>query len=297
MNKGQLEKNISLKECTSFRIGGPADYFYEALGAEELIQAQKLACRLKIPLFLLGVGSNLLISDRGFRGLVVKNSYREIKKLKNNCLKVSSGILTAEALNFCQENGLSGLEFLTGIPGTIGGAICNNAGTPQEPFYGGCIADVFKKASLLTAQGKITTVNRSFLSFEYRTSKIKKTSLEKRPIILKSIFQLQESDPADIKKVIEIKLKKRSAAEPKGFGAGCIFKNPKDNYAGMLIDKANLKGKRIGGAMVSDLHANYIINDQNATASDVFKLIELIQKEVKNKFEIDLELEIELVGF
>ncbi len=297
LGKDRVKINVPLKNHTTFRVGGPAELFYEAQTPEEIEKAVGLARELKIPCLVLGNGSNLLIADSDFKGLVVKNKAKGITKLKNNQLRVASGTSNQELLSFCQENGLSGVEFLAGIPGTVGGSLAVNSGTPQEPFFGGSIDDAVKKLTLLLPSGEVKGVSKKWMEFGYRTSKIKRAAAGKKPIILSAIFQLKESSPQDIRKVVETKIKKKKATQPWGFSAGSVFKNPENNYAGMLIDKSGLKGKRIGGAVVSDLHANFILNDQEASANDIYQLIELIKKEVKEKFEVELELEIELIGF
>jgi len=297
LGANKVKTKIPLGKYTTFKIGGPADLFYETNTPEEIEKIIKLAGKLKIPYFVLGNGSDILIADSGFRGLVIKNKLKGITKLKNSQLKVASGTTNQELLNYCQKNGLSGVEFLAGIPGTVGGSLAVNAGTPQEPFFGGSIDDVVKNITLLFSNGKVKRVSKKWMEFGYRTSKIKKVAMGKKPIILSTTLQLQESSPKDIQKVIEIKIKKKKATQPWGFSAGSIFKNPENNYAGMLIDKSGLKGKRIGGAVISDLHANFILNQDNASANDIYQLIKLVKKEVKDKFEIELELEIELIGF
>ena len=297
LGKDRVEKNTLLKNHTTFGIGGPADLFYETKTTNELIKAVKLARKLKVPYFLLGGGSNVLAADKGFGGLIIKNRARQIKKLKNNRLQVASGTSNQELVSFCQKQGLSGVEFLAGIPGTLGGSLAVNAGTPQEPFFGGSISDVVKKLTLILPSGKVKRVSKKWMEFGYRTSKIKRAAAGKKPTILSAIFQLEESSPEDIQKVVETKIEKRKTTQPWGFSAGSVFKNPESNYAGMLIDKSGLKGRWIGGAKISEKHANFIINENSATAKNVFELIKLIKKEVKKKFGVNLKEEIDLVGF
>jgi len=292
LGKRRVEKNILLKNHTTFGIGGPANLFYEANTINELVKAVKLARKLKIPYFLLGGGANILAADTGFRGLVIKNRARQIKKLKNNHLKVASGTTNQELVVYCQKQGLTGIEFLAGIPGTLGGSLRGNAGATGKN-----LGDQIKQIVLLIPNNKIKNVNKKWMRYSYRSSRLKELPLNDQPIILWATLQFEKGKKTAIKHVIKENLKNRAGKIPPGWSAGCIFKNPLSAPAGLLIDKARLKGKKIGGAIISKTHANFIINEKNATAKDVLRLIKLIKKAVKKKFGVNLKEEIDFVGF
>ena len=219
-----VKKNILLKEHTTFRIGGPAKYFFAAKTKKDLIKAISVAKKLKLPFFVLGGGSNLLVSDKGFKGLVIKNETRnfEIKKEK---IIAESGIILNTLIKAAIKSGLSGLEKGSGIPGTLGGAVFGNAGWPKGDW---AIGDSVEKAELLMPNGKIKKVGRNWFSFGYRNSQLKKIKGEK-PIILEVVLKLKKGKRKDLgKKRLEI-LKIRTQKIPSGFSAGSIFKNPLEN--------------------------------------------------------------------
>ena len=286
-----VQKNVLLKNYTTFHIGGPAKYFFAVKTKEDLIKAIKVAKKLKLPFFVLGGGSNLLVSDKRFKGLVIKNETRnfEIKKEK---MIAESGIILNTLIKAAIKSGLSGLEKGSGIPGTLGGAVFGNSGWPKGDW---AIGDLVEKAELLMPNGKIKKVGRKWFSFGYRNSRLKKIKGEK-PIILEVVLKFKKGKRKDLeKKRLEI-LRTRTQKIPAGFSAGSIFKNPFQKPAGFLIEKCNLKGKRIGHVKISEKHANFIVNLGSGRAKDVIKLINLAKKRVKNKFGVVLQEEIQYLG-
>lgn len=263
----QLQRNISLKKYTTFRIGGPAKYFWVAKNKKELIKAIKFAKKHKLPFFILGEGSNVLVSDQGYQGLVIKFQTPLLSKFVDK-----------------------GLEWAAGIPGTVGGAIRGNAGA-----FDGSMADVVKNVEVLDARSqKIKIFKNKDCKFGYRTSIFKKNP---NLIIFSCELRFKPGDKRKIKEKIEEHLNYRKARHPQQPSAGSIFKNPRSFSARELIDRCDLGGKKIGRAQISKKHANFVVNLGGAKAKDVLALINLIKKEVKNKFGIKLEEEIQYLGF
>ncbi|MDD3101796.1 MAG: UDP-N-acetylmuramate dehydrogenase [Patescibacteria group bacterium] len=307
----QVKKNVCLAPLTSFKIGGPAKYFLEAKNVDEVAGGLKWAKKNKIKYFVLGGGSNILISDRGFNGLVIKLLITNYKLL-NNKLVVGVGTSLAKLVSTSIKAGLTGLEWAAGIPGTLGGAIYGNTGA-----MGHSISQSVEKIKVLR-NGKIKNLKNKDAKFAYRKSIFQKN----KDIILEIELKLQKGDKEEIKKLIKENLLKRSPNQPRYPSAGCVFKNfslrltslglaklsekyPElENFkksgtvsAGWLIEKCGLKGKQIGQAQISEKHANFIVNLCNARAKDVIALINLVKKTVKNKFNFDLKEEIQYVDF
>lgn len=287
--EGKIKRRELLASHTTFKIGGPADLFYTAKTEEEVIQVVNLARKNKIPFLILGNGSNLLISDKGFEGLVlkIKNYKLEIFGWNHNFKVVSgAGVYLSDLLKFTIKNSLTGLEFLAGIPATVGGAIRGNAGAWRQN-----IGDKILKVKVLDKDGKILWVNQNECNFSYRESRFKKSG----EIVLEAEFLLEKDSQEKIKMNVKKYLLKRKN-QPKEPSAGCIFINPKPLSAGELIERCGLKGKRIGDAQISPKHANFIVNLGRAKASEVMALIQLAKKKVKEKFGVDLKEEIVIVG-
>ena len=284
-----VRENVLLKQYTTFKIGGPARYFYTAKTKNNLIKSVQVALKLKLPFFVLAGGSNILIKDEGFNGLVIKNEAGSFKIEKEKVI-AESGASLAEITEASVRAGLEGLAEAAGIPGTIGGAIYGNAGWPKGAWaIGGRVESV----EILTPNGKIKKVSKKWLAFNYRTSKLKTI---KNALVLEVVLKLEKGNKEYLQKKLREILEQRSGKIPNGFSAGSVFKNPSGEAAGLLIEKCGLRGKRIGGAQISEKHANFIINLGNATANDVLALIDLAKKEVKNKFKITLEEEIRIIG-
>jgi len=285
-----LKQNISLCAYSNFGIGGRADYFFEASSLHELKSSVVTARECGIPYYLIGGGYNLLFDDEGFRGLIIRNMAGGVKDCGKEVLEAYSGTSLNRILKFAQEKGLSGLEFLAGIPGTLGGAVFGNAGA-----FGQSIGNWIKEAVILEENSRETRVSREYFGFAYRQSQLK----EKHDILLKLVFVLQKEDRKKIQDAIEEKLRLREEKHPpEGTScAGSYFKNPvlpdgTRESAGRLLEQVDAKNIRVGQAAVFAGHANFIINQGGASARDVLRLAEELKKRVKDKFGIELEEEV-----
>ena len=290
---GRLRLNESLSAHTSFRIGGPAALWAEPKDAEELRKVILFAKRKKLPAFVIGGGTNVLASDAGFRGIVIHLGAPLFKKLSINgtTVKVGAGYATAGLVRSCCAKGLSGLESLVGIPGTIGGAICMNAGGWSSPLYRN-IGDYVASLKVMDRAGNIKTIKTEEIEFGYRRSSLSPY------IIMEAVLKFGKEDSLALtsrcSKFLKLKKEKQVLDIP---SAGCVFKNPKASQltTGQMIDMLGLKGRRIGGAEVSEKHANFIINRGQATCGDVMRLIGLVSKKVMDNYKIPLELEIKVI--
>lgn len=290
-NKTKVIYDEPMANHTTFKVGGKADCFVVVNSQEELIQILKYLKNNNIDFFIMGNGSNLLVSDKGIKGVVIKLG-EEFKKISCEGEKIivgaacSMNVLSKVAL----ENSLSGFEWALGIPGSIGGAIYMNAGA-----YGGCMADVIYTTKYLDEDLNLCTLDNKGHSFEYRSSSFKKKSI--RGIILETVLILKNGKKddiwADMKKYMEARIDKQPLNLP---SAGSVFKKPDGYYAGKLIEDLGLKGFSIGGAMVSKKHAGFIVNTGNATAEDIKDLIIYIKNKVKEVYNIELETEVLEVG-
>lgn len=284
-----LKRNVSLREYSHFRIGGMADYFFEATSTSELSETICLARDFQIPFYVIGGGYNILFSDEGYRGLILKNSVVGIKKLSDTEIEVYSGTHLLKVLNFCTENSLSGLEFMAGIPGTVGGAVFGNAGAFDKNIGG-----YLQRAFILDSNSKTVRVDNAHFKFSYRHSGLK----EHHNILLKASFVVEESEKADSANKIQGILDKRKARHPPWDTAcaGSYFKNPtldgRKTPAAKLLDKVGAKGQRVGGASVYKHHANFIINSENATARDVLDLASELKRRVQEEYGIVLKEEV-----
>jgi len=285
-----IKENVSLADYTTFRIGGEARYFYTAKDKEKAVKALLLAKELNLPFFVLGGGSNILIADDGFKGLVVSFQFSDID-FKDNKIFCGAGLSLALLLSEAAKKGLSGLEWGAGIPGTVGGAIRGNSGA-----FGDSMVSAINKVEVFNLASKKTeNYSQEDCSFDYRESVFKR-----RPelVILSAELELKKGDKKEIKEKMKECMDYRQETQPLGFpSAGSIFKNPPDMPAGQLIEKCGLKGKKIGGAQISEKHANFIVNVNQAKAADVIHLIELAKQEVMDRFNVNLEEEIQYLGF
>lgn len=284
--------NEPLAAHTTFRIGGPADLFIQARTPTELIELVRRARQCQIPIFILGNGSNVLIRDSGFRGAVIENHCRnfslEVLGSERAVLHAESGVPLPSLANQLARQGWTGLEWAIGVPGTLGGAIVGNAGA-----HGACLADHLISVTILDACGALRELPKTDLAFAYRTSRFKRAKDE---IILRAEFEMPRDDPAACIARIRQYIEQRRRTQPTEPSVGSIFKNPPGDAAGRLIDAAGLKGLRVGGVEVSQVHANFFVNRGGATADEVLRLIELVRARVRVQFGIELELEIEVVG-
>jgi UDP-N-acetylmuramate dehydrogenase len=289
-----------LAPYTTFKIGGPADLFYEAHSADELAEALLVARELEVPTFLLGLGANILIGDLGFRGLVIRNAARgvEIDRETGRVYAESGGVVYPDLIEAAVSAGLSGLEHYVGIPSSVGGALWQNLhflSPPPERERTMFIEEVVHSADLLTAEGERKTVGHDYFDFGYDYS-----ILHDRPdVVLAATFQLEPGDEAWMREVMEANLEWRRERHPPldtEPSAGSIFKKIEGIGAGRLIDWAGLKGTRIGGALVTERHANIIINAGGATAADVRRLIGHVQRTVEASQGYRLSTEIGFIG-
>jgi UDP-N-acetylmuramate dehydrogenase len=284
--RGKVRLAEPLQDHTTFKIGGPARYLVEPKDPDDLRTLVDLTRSRKMPFLVIGRGSNLLVSDKGIDGIVIKLNSPYFRRLffKNGICSAGAGCLLAEVIRNSGEHSLSGLEFLIGVPGTVGGALAMNAGVAQKS-----IADYVEEVTVMDYNGNIKTLNKKQVKFGYRRSGLAKY------IVLNSRFKFTRKKKQEIRLAIEDYLDERRHKQELSLpSAGCVFKNPPESYAGRLIDLCGLKGKRVGDACVSARHANFIVNLGNARARDVLSLMGLISQEVKNKFNVLLEPEIKI---
>jgi UDP-N-acetylmuramate dehydrogenase len=281
-----VETNYPLARHTWYGLGGPADFFIRPENTDQLKDVALRCNENQIPIYVLGFGSNLLISDEGLRAAVVKLDSKQFKKVEFDRDQVTAwaGADLSQLVLTCVEKGLSGIEALTGIPGSVGGAVRMNAGGNF-----GDIGAAVQTVTLMDNQGTIFEKSKPELIFDYRGTNIT------AKFILNARLKLTEGDPEQIMRTVkEIWIHKKNNQPLNSKNSGCIFKNPRGASAGALIDRAGLKGLQIGGAVVSEKHANFIIAEKKCKSRDVLRLINAIKDRVKEKFDTDLELEIEI---
>jgi UDP-N-acetylmuramate dehydrogenase len=285
-----VKENASLAPYTSARIGGPADVLVTADSADELARIIKLLWKLDQDYLMLGGGSNVLVSDRGVRGVVVLNRAKGVRFHNGDQPSVTaeSGVVFSNLANRCASKGFAGLEWAATVPGTIGGAVYGNAGA-----FGGDMAGNLIWAELLTENGR-EKFTAEQMEYGYRTSVLKRGELD--AVVLAAELSVTNSTKEEVTVKIEQFSAHRKATQPPGASMGSMFKNPNGDYAGKLIEASGLKGIRVGNAEISPLHGNFFVNHANTKADDIFALIQLVQKTVKEKQGVDLELEIELIG-
>lgn len=283
----RLQLDEPLHRHTSARIGGPADGYIEAYSADELSTAARIAWAQGVPLFVLGGGSNILISDRGVRGLVVLNEAKKLAITQHTAI-VESGYSTIQLARRLAKQKLTGFEWAIGVPGTVGGAIYGNAGA-----HGGDMSQCVESADAITPDGPVTYSSQD-LDFEYRASSLKRE--RRKAVILSAKLKFKSGDAKAINAKMEEYNDYRKRTQPGGATIGSMFKNPPGDFAGRLIEAAGLKGKRLGGAEISTVHANFFVNAGNATAQDVMALVDLAREQVKAQSGVTLEMEIEPVG-
>jgi UDP-N-acetylmuramate dehydrogenase len=290
----RLLKREPLARYTAARLGGAAEFLYVAKkSTDELVEVVKAAWAENIPVRVLGSGANVLVSDRGVRGLVVINDVSEVSFgdwHDGRNVSATSGTNLTLLAHKCASRGLSGFEWAASVPGTIGGAVVNNAGA-----HGGAMADSVCDVVVLDADKGPKLYTQEDLHYDYRSSSLKARS-DRRFLVLMAILALKPDDPAKIQTRMSEFIAYRKRTQPPGASLGSIFKNPPGDYAGRLIEAAGLKGLQIGGAQVSPVHANFFINTGNASASDYYALIQQVHEAVYEKTQVDLELEIELLG-
>lgn len=292
-SKFDLLMNEPMKNYTSFKVGGPADLFAQPKTFTQLKALLKAAQELKVPVTLFGGGTNLLITDKGIRGLVIttrqlKSDIRILKtEPKNSLIQANAGEHLSRVCNFAADHSLSGLEFAAGIPGTIGGAIIMNAGAAD-----GNMAGIIHSVEILNPDTlNVEVLSTTDIKFSYRQSNLS-------GILITATLKLTPSDSDQIKAMVIRNLKQKTDTQPMGVAsAGCFFKNPAQGKpAGQLIEEAGLKGMTVNNAQVSNIHANYIVNLNNATCEDILLLKQKVQETIMNKYHIKLETEVRVEG-
>lgn len=274
---------------TTFRVGGPADFFVTPKAEEEVRDVIRICKEAGMPYYIIGNGSNLLVSDAGYRGVIVQ-IYKEMNEVKveGDLVKAQAGALLSGIAAKALGAELSGFEFASGIPGTIGGACVMNAGA-----YGGEMKDVLESVTVLTGEGKIIELGRNELELGYRTSVIAK----KGYIVLGAVLKLERGDGEKIKTYMDELKEKRVTKQPLEYpSAGSTFKRPEGYFAGKLIEDAGLRGFQVGGAQVSEKHCGFVINRDYATAADIMELMRQVQIRVKENSGVDLEPEVKRLG-
>lgn len=289
IDKERVLTNEPMSKHTTFRIGGPADYF---VCPENIEEVQKVVClcnEMDMPFYLLGNGSNLLVGDKGYRGVIIR-LYKQMDKIEvsGTKIKAQAGALLVKVANEACKNGLTGLEFAGGIPGTLGGAVVMNAGA-----YGGEMKDVLEEVTVLTKEGEILTLNKEELELGYRTSIIGR----KGYIALEVVLRLKEKNADEIRAYMNELREKRVTKQPLEYAsAGSTFKRPEGHFAGQLIEQAGLRGFQVGDAQVSEKHCGFVINRGQATAKDVMDLMREVSAKVEEKFGVTLEPEVKRLG-
>jgi len=283
--------DVPMSQYTTFRVGGNAEAMYRARNLEELKEMMAFLMDEGIAYLIIGHGSNLLVRDGGFNGIaiILDGAFTSIERTTpaEPYISAGAGLLLHRLVDFCTERGLAGAEFLAGIPGTVGGGVAMNAGSGGEEIKG-----LIREVTVLTRSGVVERRDSSVLTFQYRG-----LDLHKGEIILHAGLTLRFDKPASIEKRVSSNIKRRKERFPFDMpSAGSVFKNPDGDYAGRLIDAAGLKGRRIGEAMISPKHANFIVNTGRASASDIVALMDLARAKVSEMFNIQLIPEIKVVG-
>ncbi len=275
---------------TTFRVGGNATYFVAPESAEQVKNVIQVCEKNQIPFYVIGNGSNLLVSDEGFSGVILQIcSKMDRYEMKEGKIKVQAGALLTKVANRVSKEGYAGMEFAVGIPGTVGGAVAMNAGA-----YGGEIKDVITSALVLTKEGEIIRLDKDELNLGYRSSAV----VEQEYVVLEVEFQLEKGDVEEIKARCNENTRARMEKQPLEYpSAGSTFKRPEGYFAGKLIMDAGMKGYTVGGAQVSEKHCGFVINKGQATARDVVDVITRVQEKVQKIFGVTLETEVKMIGF
>lgn len=289
ISEDRIKKDEPMKSHTTFRIGGPARYFVIPETKEEIKAVIECCKKADMPYYILGNGSNLLVSDKGFEGVVIQifKNMNQIS-LEGEVITAQAGAILSSIANKALEAELAGFEFAAGIPGTLGGACVMNAGA-----YGGEMKDVLVNVLVLTQDGEFLTIPKEELELGYRTSVIAK----KEYVVLEAVIRLEKGDKAAIKARMEELKVQRTTKQPLEYpSAGSTFKRPEGHFAGKLIQDAGLRGFQVGGAQVSEKHCGFVINKDQATAADVAELMRQVSLKVKEQFGVELEAEVKRLG-
>lgn len=289
LGSDNVKQQEPMSRHTTFRIGGPADFYLCPHSTKEVQEIVEICKEEKLPYFVLGNGSNLLVSDRGYRGVVIQlwKNFSDIT-VKDCCIQAKAGALLSKVAAEALEAGLTGMEFASGIPGTIGGAAFMNAGA-----YGGEMKDIIKSVKVLDTQGEVRILPKEELKMGYRTSIVK----EKGYTVLSVELELSKGNREEIRNTMEDLKERRTSKQPLEMpSAGSTFKRPEGYFAGKLIMDSGLRGFSVGGAQVSEKHCGFVVNKGGATAMDVLNLIREVQRRVKEQFGVDLETEVRFLG-
>ncbi|WP_029233765.1 UDP-N-acetylmuramate dehydrogenase [Butyrivibrio sp. VCB2006] len=285
----EMNTNEKMSRHTTFKTGGPASLFIRPKNLEQLKSTVALLRKAEVPYYVLGNGSNLLVSDKGYDGAIISTEkFTDIRLEDETKIYAESGAMNSRIAAFARDNSLTGFEFAAGIPGTIGGAMIMNAGA-----YGGEMKLITKEVRALSPQGEVIRLDNEALRFGYRTSSLKGKDF----IVVSALLELTKGDKDEIAAGMQELALKRKEKQPLEYpSAGSTFKRPEGYFAGKLIEDAGLRGYTVGGAMVSDKHCGFVINKGNATSKDIYKLICDVQKKVFDDFGVKLEPEVILLG-
>ena len=289
LKEEQVKKDEPMKSHTTFRGGGPADYFVTPQTAEEVAKVREACTQDNVPYYIVGNGSNLLVSDKGYEGVIIQ-IYKQMNQVKVEGAQIhaQAGALLSMIAKRALDAELTGFEFAAGIPGTLGGACVMNAGA-----YGGEMKDVLKSVTVLTDKGEVKTLAKEELELGYRTSVIAK----KGYIVLEAVLELQKGEKEKIQAVMDDLKERRVTKQPLEYpSAGSTFKRPEGYFAGKLIQDAGLRGFQVGGAQVSEKHCGFVINKDQATASDVMNLMNQVSDKVYEEFGVRLQPEVKRLG-
>lgn len=292
--KGRLEWNVPMNDRTTIKVGGPADCVFSPQDAEDVSAFVQLARRFKLPYEPIGAGSNLIVRDGGFRGVLVQmKGFDKVEQVDETHLRAGAGVPLPTVVARARDWGMGGAEWICGIPGEVGGALAMNAGTNEGQTF-----DVVSEITVVDKNGRVKTLAKEKVPVEYRS-----WGLDRGTVAVEAVFAFEKGDPKEIGKKIEASKAKRKASQPLDMpNAGCMFKNVVDKHghtrvhAGKLIDDLGLKGVRLRGAQVSEVHANFIVNVGNATAKDVLGLLALVRDKVKDATGTVLESEWRVIG-
>jgi UDP-N-acetylmuramate dehydrogenase len=289
LREDQILISEPMSRHTTFRCGGPAALFLQPLNRDQLVRCVKLLRDGDEPFFLLGNGSNLLVSDKGYEGCIIQAAHLDDISLEHDTqIRVECGALNSAVASFAKEKSLTGFEFAAGIPGTIGGAMIMNAGA-----YGGEMKDITVSVTAIAPSGEEVTISGSDCEFAYRTSRLKSEGF----IVTGALLELEKGNPEDIQaRMTELALKRKEKQPLEYPSAGSTFKRPEGYFAGKLIEDAGLRGFTVGGAQVSEKHCGFVINKGNATSTDVYNLICEVKKRVLDASGVELEPEVILLG-
>ena len=288
---GNVKENISLKNYNTYKIGGNAKYLVEPFDVDSLKKLINHLKANKIKYFILGAGSNVILDDNDFNGVIIKLTHLNKVDIKDNYVYAEAGIMLPVLSRQVIKEGLQGLEWACGIPGTLGGSIVGNAGAYKE-----CIFDYVDKVDVLDEENNIKTIDKKDIKYDYRYSSFKDN---KKLIIIGAYLSLNEGNKDELEEIVKRRMQKRMETQPLEYpSAGSVFRNPENDFAGRIIEEdIKFKGKQVGGAKVSEKHANFIINYDNATAKDIKKLISLIKEKVEEKDHIKLIIEQEIINW